>query len=266
MNIIKRELKSKRKTFLIWTIIVVAFALMGFGEGGAFVGESSFDIQELMDNMPEELIQAFSMDGFDMSTAEGYFGIMVVYFALTLAIYSVMTSCSTIVSEERDKTVEFSLVLPIKRHQLLSAKLFVVFFYGVLLNIITTACSAVFGLVVEAGDVYYEFILISAVAVLLIQVLFMALGFLIGCVFKNHKRAGSLSVSILLATYFFSVLAGVHAKLEFFKYLTPFKFFDFHEILQTGKLDLVYVLITVGLSALFITLGYIGYTRRDMHV
>ena len=266
MNLIFRELKSKRKTLLIWTIIMVFFALMGFSEGSAFVGDTSMDIQALMDTMPDELMKAFSMDGFDMSTAEGYFGIMIIYFALALGIYSVMTATSTIISEERDKTAEFSLVLPIKRHQLLSAKLIVVFVYGVVLNLVMIGCTIVFGMAIGAGSEFYKFMLLSSVAVLLIQVFFMAVGFFIGCVFKNHKRAGSLSVSILMATYFFSVFAGIHEKLEFFKYLTPFKFFDFYKILQTSSLDWVYVVITLGLSAALIAAGYIGYGRRDIRI
>lgn len=266
MNIIFRELKSKRKTLLIWTLIIVFFALLGFSEGSAFVGDTSVEIEQLMEVMPEGLMKAFSMDGFDMSTAEGYFGIMVIYFALILGIYSVMTTTSTVLSEERDKTAEFSLVLPIKRHQLLTAKLVVVFFYGVLLNLITLGCSMVFGNTVEAGSVFYDYLILCSVAMLLIQVFFMAIGFFIGCAFKNHKRAGGLSVSILMATYFFSVFAGIHENLEFFKYLTPFKFFDFYLIQDTGKLSFVYTIITLALSIILITAGYIIYCRRDIHV
>lgn len=266
MNILFKELKSKRKALLIWTLIIIFFALLGYSEGSAFVGDTSLDMQIFMDSMPDELVKAFSMDGFDMSTPEGYYGIMVIYFALILGIYSVMTTTSTILSEERDKTAEFSLVLPIKRHQILTAKLIVVFIYGIVLNLITLGCTSVFGQAVEAGDTYYDFVLLSSVAMLLIQILFMAIGFFIGCSFKNHKRAGGLSVSILMATYFFSVFAGIHEKLEFFKYLTPFKFFDFYLMLDTGKISVVYTIITLALSIALITAGYIIYGRRDIHI
>lgn len=266
MNILFRELKSKRKTLLIWTLIIIFFALLGFSEGSAFVGDTSAEIEELMEVMPEGLMKAFSMEGFNMSTAEGYFGIMVIYFALTLGIYSVMTSTSTVLSEERDKTAEFSLVLPIKRHQILSAKLAVVFIYGVVLNLVTIGCSVVFGKSVEASNVFYDFLLLSAIAMLLIQVLFTAIGFFIGCAFKNHKRAGSMSVSILLAAYFFSVFAGIHENLEFFKYLTPFKFFDFYKMLDTNSISVVYTVITLAISISLITAGYIIYGRRDIRI
>jgi len=134
------------------------------------------------------------------------------------------------------------------------------------LVLVTICCSIVFGKTVEATDAFYDFLMLSSVAMLLIQVLFMAIGFFIGCAFKNHKRAGGLSVSILMATYFFSIFAGIHEKLEFFKYLTPFKFFDFYKILDSGSISVVYTIITLALSIALIAAGYIIYGRRDIKI
>lgn len=264
MNIILRELKSNRKAMLFWIIAVVSFCLLAYAEGGAFMGEDT--IQELMEGMPDELMSMFSMGSYDLSTPEGYYGLLVSYIALSLAIYSVMRGCSSIISEERDKTVEFSLVLPIKRHQLLTAKLLVTFFYGIILNIVALLCGVVFGLTVEATSSYYEYIAISSVSILIIQLIFLAVGFCIGCLFRNHKRAGSLSVGILLTTYFFSMFSGMHEKLEFLKYLTPFKFFDAYEMLINMSLDIKYVFISIAISVVLIVAGYIGYQKRDMHI
>ncbi len=264
MNIIIRELKSKRKTLIIWAIIIISFSLLAYSEGGAFVGDTS--IQSLMDSMPQELLKAFSMESFDMSTPEGYFGIMAPYLALALAIFSVMTGCSTIVSEIRDKTADFSLSFPIKRRRLLFAKLIVVFIYGILLNVLSAAGSAIFGLALGAQKGYYTFVFISAGAMFFIQLIFLAIGFFIGCVFKNHKRANSLSVSVLLAMYFFSVFSGMHEKLEFFKYLNPFDFFDFYKILTANTLEWLYVIILSALSAVLIAAGFISYQKKDIHI
>lgn len=264
MNILKRELKSNRKSFLIWIIVIISLCVLSFTEGSAFIGETA--INDMMENFPDELVKMFSMDSFDIGTAEGFYGLMVSYISLALAIYCVMRGNTIIISEERDKTVEFSLVLPIKRKQLLTAKLRVVFIYGIALNIIALICSMIFGLSISAGNNFYKFVLVSSLAVLFIQTLYITLGFCIGCVFKNHKRAGSAALSILLTTYFFSIFSAMHEKLEFLKYLSPFKFFDFVEILEEMKLDIVYVIITLALSAVFTAIGYISYQKRDMHI
>ncbi len=54
---------------------------------------------------------------------------------------------------------------------------------------------------------------------------------------KKYKRAGSLAVSILLGTYFASVLAGMSKDMEFLKYFTPFKYFDPVRMLRDSSLD-----------------------------
>lgn len=264
MNILKRELKSNLKVLIIWALVIIAFCIMGFAEGQAFVGEAS--IQELMDGMPDELMAMFSMDAFDLSTPEGYYGLLATYIALALSIYCVMRASSTVVSEERDKIVEFSLVLPIKRHKLLTAKILVVFLYGVVLNIVAMFCSFAFGLYVNAGSGFNKYVIISSIATLFIQIIFIGIGFLIGCAFRNHKKAGSLAVGILLTTYFFSLFSGIHEKLEFLRYLTPFKFFDFIEILNDMTINLTYVIISLLISGACITAGYIVYNKRDMRI
>jgi hypothetical protein len=43
---------------------------------------------------------------------------------------------------------------------------------------------------------------------------------------KQYRRAGSLAVSLLLGTYFLSILPGLNRDLDFLKYFTPFKYFD----------------------------------------
>ena len=99
-----------------------------------------------------------------------------------------------------------------------------------------------------------------------IQLIFLAIGFFIGCAFKNHKRANSLSVSLLLAAYFFSMFSGMHEKLEFFKYLNPFDFFDFYKILTSSALDWLFVAVISALSALLIALGFVIYQKKDIHI
>ena len=53
------------------------------------------------------------MRAFNMTTLSGFYGIMFIYFGLMGAIAAAMWGSDIISKEERDKTVEFSLVLPV---------------------------------------------------------------------------------------------------------------------------------------------------------
>ncbi len=113
---------------------------------------------------------------------------------------------------------------------------------------------------------YYKFVNLSMAAYLLIQLIFLALGIFLGCAMKRYKRAGSLAVTIILATYFASVLAGMSKDMEWLKYISPFKYFDAAQMLRDGSLDVLYVLLSLAIVAVFISAGYVVYKRRDLYI
>ncbi len=120
MNIFLRELRSNLKSLLIWSGIVFLFSIIGFTKFSAF-----YDNPELMvivDSMPPAMISALSMNAFNLTTVTGFFGIMIVYFGLILAISAAMWGSDIISKEERDRTVEFSLTLPVTRARVVTSK------------------------------------------------------------------------------------------------------------------------------------------------
>ncbi len=71
----------------------------------------------------------------------------------------------------------------------------------------------------------------------MIELIFLAVGLLLGCAMKQYKRSGSTAVAIILVTYFLSVITSMQANLDFLNYFTPFKYFDAAQLLRTGQLD-----------------------------
>jgi ABC-2 type transport system permease protein len=103
-------------------------------------------------------------------------------------------------------------------------------------------------------------------ALFIIQMLFLAVGILLGCAMKDYKRAGSIAVSLILVTFFFSVISGLNENLEFLKYFSPFKYFDPAALLHEARLDLNYVWLSLGITAVCVIGGYLTYARRDLYI
>ena len=59
-----------------------------------------------------------------------------------------------------------------------------------------------------------------------IELIFLAIGLLLGCAMKQYKLSSSAAVAIILVTYFMSILSSLQEDLDFLKYFTPFKYFD----------------------------------------
>ena len=102
---------------------------------------------------------------------------------------------------------------------------------------------------------------------LMIELIFLSIGLLLGCAMKQYKRAGSIAVSIILVTYFFSILSGMQSNLDFLKYFTPFKYFDAGNLYHAGHMDGMYLLLSgVIIVVICLVAAYWTYNKRDLYI
>ena len=104
------------------------------------------------------------------------------------------------------------------------------------------------------------------VSIFILQIIFLAVGIFLGCAMKQHKRAASVAVSILLATYLLSILSGLNESLEFFKYLSPFKYFDAAVLLRESQIDPLYLVLSTVIVVIALAGAYLTYNRRDLYI
>jgi len=264
MNIFLRELRANFKSLLIWSGIVILFSVIGFSKFSAFYGNP--ELTAILDGLSPALLSALSMNAFNLTTVTGFFGIMIMYYGLILTIAAVMWGSDVISKEERDRTVEFSLTLPVTRSQVVTAKLAAVTVNCVILTLVTWGITLLSAQSFKPDSAFYSFVAISMLSFLLMEMVFLALGIFLGCALRRHKRAGSLAVSFILGLYFTSILSGLTKDLDFLKYFTPFKYFDPVFMMHESRLELIFVFLSIAISAALVTGAYIFYSKRDLYI
>lgn len=264
MNIFFRELRANFKSLLIWGGIVILFSVVGFSKFSAFYGNA--DMLVILDSIPPAMLAALNMSAFNLTTVTGFYGLMYTYFALILSISAVMWGSDIISKEERDKTVEFSLTLPVTRGKLITAKTAAVVVNCIALLLITWGITLVNARTYQPDSTFYDFVAISMPAFFFMQMIFLAVGICLGCAMKQHKRAGSVAISLLLASYFASVLAGMSKDLDFLKYFSPFKYFDPALLMQESRLETTFVLLSVAIVVAALSVAYYSYSKRDLYI
>jgi len=264
MNIFVRELRANFKSLLIWSGIVILFSIVGFSKFSAFYENPQ--LLTVLESMPPALLSALDMNSFNLTTVTGFFGIMNIYFSLILSISAVMWGSDIISKEERDKTVEFSLTLPVKRSSLISGKAAAVLVNCILLLLVTWGTTLVLAQNYQPDSEYYDFVALNMQSYFFLQLIFMAAGIFLGCIVKKHKRAGSLAVSLLLGSYFLSILIGFSTKLDFLKYVTPFKYFEAATLLRESRLDPFFIGLSLILTVVFLCAAYFSYSKRDLYI
>jgi ABC-2 type transport system permease protein len=264
MNIFLREVRANLKSLLIWSVIIALLIMMAVAKFSAFAADP--ETVKMLDSMPPALMDALSMRAFNLTTLSGFYGIMFIYFGLMGAIAAAMWGSDIISKEERDKTVEFSLVLPVSRSRLITAKALAALINCIAFVLITWAISYVAVQSHNPDQAFYDFLLLEMQAMLMIELVFLAVSLLLGCAMKQYKLSGSVAVGIILVTYFMSIISVLNENLEFLKYFTPFKYFDAGELFRSGQMDGLYLLITAAIIVISVALAYWTYNKRDLYI
>ena len=264
MNIFRRELKANLKSLIIWGVIVVLFVIVGMSKFSAYYNNP--DMLTILNSLPKAMLDAFNFRAFNLTTVSGFFGIMFTYFALLLCIAAAMWGSDIIAKEERDKTVEFSLTLPVTRSRLVTAKTLAALVNCIGLLLITWDASLVGAAGYQPDSGFYKFLALCMLALFIMQLIFLSIGIFLGCAMKRYKLASSAAVSLLLGTYFLSIVSALNKNLDFLKYFSPFKYFDAASLLRESKFDIAFVGLSLAIILASMAGAYLTYARRDLYI
>jgi ABC-2 type transport system permease protein len=264
MNIFLRELKANSRSLIIWSVIVILFVLVGTSKFSAYYENPEMLV--ILDDLPPAMLEAFNMRAFNLTTVTGFFGLMFTYYGLMLSIAAVMWGSDIISKEERDKTVEFTLTLPVTRGHLITTKALAALVNCAGLLLVTWGASMVSATPYQPDSEFYKFVGLCMVALFIMQMLFLAVGIFLGCAIKQYRRVSSIAVSLLLGTYFLSILPGLDQNLDFVKYFSPFKYFDAGMLLRESRFDVKFILLSLTIIVASMVGAYLTYARRDLYI
>ena len=264
MNIILRELKAYQKSLLIWLGCMIAFVAMFTAEFSAYYNNP--EMSEILDAMPQALLDAFSMSNANLTTLTGFVSVAVIYFYIILGVHAVMLGSGIISKEERDKTAEFFLVLPVSRQRVIIMKLIAAVINCVVLNLVTIISIFAFAIPYDREPGFNRFMMLVLIAMFLIQMIFLSMGMGIAAAVKRYKKSSVYAVAILTGLYLVSVITALSDKVENLKYLTPFKYFEPADILKHDTLESVYVIIALCFIAAMLAVTYWLYPKRDLRL
>jgi ABC-2 type transport system permease protein len=264
LNIFLRELKANLKSLVIWGVIITLLIMIAVAKFSAFAGDP--DMLAMLDSIPPAMLDALNMRAFNLTTLSGFYGVMFIYFGLMGAIAAAMWGSDMISKEERDKTVEFSLVLPVSRSRVVTAKSLAALVNCMAFVAITWGVSLVAVRSYNPDQAFFDLLALEMQAMFMIELIFLAFGLLLGCAMKHYKRSASTAVGIILTTYVISILSVMQEKLDFLKYVTPFRYYDAGELFRNGRMDGTYLLISAAIIVVCVAGAYLTYSRRDLYI
>ncbi|KAF0092458.1 MAG: hypothetical protein FD141_642 [Fusobacteria bacterium] len=266
MNIFFKELKSHRKSLIIWSVALVLYVAMAMVKYDATVSVGD-SMTALIETMPKVFQSMLGLGFFDLNTPIGFFAATFTYLMLLGAIHGSMLGANILSAEERDKTSEFLMVKPVTRNMVVLSKMCASLVNIVIFNLVVTIASVVivngYG---TGGETFTNDILALMLGFFVIELIFFIIGFFLSTVLRRSRFAPSLVTSILLITFLLSVLADMFDAVKWFKYFSPFSYFDPKMLLGFVEPNLVQ--IGLGILSIIIlgSLSFFFYNKRDLEI
>lgn len=266
MNIFLRELQAHTKSFLIWSATMVFLVFGGMMKYSAFAktGEA---INAMFADLPAGMLKVMGIQpGQDFTSVGIFYSIFFLYFLLLMSVHSTMLGASIIAKEERDKTADFLLVKPVRRYQVVTAKICAALVLVVLFNLVTFVSSA---LIVapynDTGTSLTGPIFNLTSVLLVVQVMFLGIGLFLGAWAHNAERASGLATTVILGTFLIKVFIDLKEDLDYLEFLTPFRYFKSYEVMFNHDIRIPYVILSLAVAAAAIAGTYFFFQKRDLH-
>ncbi|MGM7681827.1 ABC transporter permease subunit [Cytobacillus sp. Hm23] len=257
----KREFVKAQKALWIWIAVLGGLMIMMLSMYPSFA-EQQETLDQLLNAYPEAMLQAFNMDQFSLHTVLGFYAIEGYLFTTLFgSIYAVLLASSILVKEESEKTAEFLLSKPITRTEIVGQKLCAVLLSLIVFNIALSLITYI-GFTDEPIESKTFFLI--TIAPFLLHLTFAAIAFFISSVMKKSRNIISISLGIVLISYFLDIISGISNKFDAIKYFTPFEYVDSASIMIDNTIKPLYLIIML----LIITVSFLGaftvYRKKDI--
>lgn len=265
MNIFFRELKTQRKSLFFWCLGMFLMVWTGM-EKYSGLQASGDAANKMLAQLPSSVKRIVGLEGLDINTAVGFYGVLFIYLAIMAAIHAVLLGSSLIAKEERDKTVEFLLAKPTSRAHVITEKLLAGLAGIIILNFFTLVVSVISVAQHNNGNPQTKIAILLMAGMFFIQLIFLTLGSLIAALAKKPKRAGSIATAAMMFTFIIYIFIGIATKISFLRFFTPFKYFEGAQIVQSSSLNISFVLLSLILVTGFSIGTYYFFDKKDLNI
>lgn len=260
-NVLRKTLYEKRWTVILWSIGVIAMAMLMMSFYHSF-SQGGFD--EVLKNVPKSF-QGLIGDIASLKTVPGYVSqeVFALRIPLLTLIMGIILFSGLLAGDEADGTLQTLLAQPVSRLKLFIQK----YLAGLVISFIICAMSII-GVVVGLFLIHEHMSIVrlfqSAVGVWLLTVLFGTVGFALGAITGKKGMAGSFAGLFTFGTYLITSFVNNVAWLKTIEKISPFHYYNSPAIAQYG-LRASNVLIMAGSTLILLLISLVVFLKRDIY-
>ncbi len=263
-SVFVKTMYDERKAVFGWSLglgglgLLVIFFYPSVKEAGAYY-------DQILQSIPREYL-AFLGNITSFTSIDGYMTAnLLVYLPLVLAIYAIGLAVRLVAGEIEAGTMDLLLAHPLPRWRVVLEK------YAAMAVALFAVCL-IFGASLLAGGLAIRphtpnlpvvRWLLAGLNVFPLTLFFGSVSFALACAFRGRAPAAATGTAIAVGSFVFNGLVALSDQLRPLENWTIYRWYTASQPLSTGILA-EHVLILLGLSVLFLTVGILGFQRRDI--
>lgn len=263
MNMFMHELKANRKSTIIWSLSLMMLAILYLSFYPSFVKDAE-QFTKIMEGYPEAIRTALGVNNANFFSLLGFYCFPLAFITLCGAIQAMNLGTSIVNKEVREKTADFLLTKPVARKQVITSKLLAAFVSIVITDILYFIAASFMAFQVKTDDFSFKLFFMLSLTLFFIQLIFLAIGFIISVIFQKVRSVLTVSLSTVFAFYFLGMLSDTSSE-EVKRFISPFKYFDTGYIMKHSSFEANYLIAGGMIILVSIILSYFIYAKKDVH-
>lgn len=240
-TLMKMELRQTRKMLLIWLTLVLMLAGFCYFEFLS-LKDSLGEMSKLMDAFPRILLVMFGVKA-DLSTPVGWYCCLYFWVAILAFAYALYLGITCVAKEERWNTSEYLFSKPVKRTQIVHAKVLACAVNLLIYAVFSGLCSFLM-IVLSIGGLERNIdVFFTTLGMYLTQMILFSIGLFIAAVVKKYRFVVRVGALVMLLAYGLSIVIQ-YMEADFWDFLSPLCYFDAYGIIMNG-FRLPYLILTV---------------------
>jgi ABC-2 type transport system permease protein len=263
MNVFIHELRAYSRSTIIWAASVSLVSIFFLSLFPTFYKDARI-INDVFASFSQMIRDMFGITPDIIASLLGFYSFGVTYAVLCGAIQAMNIGTSLLSKEATGKTVDFLLTKPVTRARILTSKLLAGLVCILFTNLVYLVVASLMAWSVQEKQFDYRLFLMLSLSLLYVQLIFLAIGFLVSVLLRKIKSVLPITLSTVFGFFFVSLFSSAIRDVQL-RYLTPFRYFDPIYILNNKAYEVPFVLISVAIVVLAIAASYLIYQKKDIH-
>lgn len=260
------KLRSRTKNFLIWTTISLCFFILivVMFSNLLSAGLPEF-IRDMANSMPGAVTgTGGNQESIDFNDFGVNFGVCLQIMLIVGCVYASYLGASANTNGRGDSDVTFVYSLPISRTCAVLTG-FIAQFVTLFFHNIVVALMSIAVLYSNNKMTFLGKVLLAIGAFLLIEIIYLAISFLLATFMNSGSQASSISAVVVTITILFGILGSMAKSLGLLKILSPYSYISIFGII-TGESRLYVIGIAAGLlmTVVSLVLSCVRYDQIDL--